>query len=518
MFELFPGKNVKDNVESLKEQLKRYYTYGPYEPKITIEGSIVRIDIDTPTIITQDADYRKVVALCDNRKFEEAKKLLKVLLEENPSNSEYHRIYGQILSEEGNQEEAINYLIDALRWNPKNGYALLMMGNIFSRYKDDFATAKKYFDQALKVNPSDHITINNIGGNLIKMGKLDEGVEYLEKAYAIDPTYPNSSFGLALAYEQLGYPLMAFDFAIVSMRHSGKQDSLYQAAYNTASKVAEKYIESGNGQKIFQEYKGFLEKKYEREIRLEKDSSLATSAKIEFAENHNREYDLIKYKPHYKAVEHLMMHELVHLEFMCEARKENTNMLFVSGAEKRLKFMKDHDLDRKRLEKEGLPSESVSGYLDALYNGINLQVYNAPIDLFIEDYLYENYKDLRPYQFVSLLQMVNEGREAVTNKRAISLAPKAVFTASRILNLINAIQLKDLYAVDLIRQFNSLPYQLKEAERMWDEFNEYRKDRKPGEEYELIQHWGEDLKLEKYFELVDEEDFFQQAKNHRPST
>jgi hypothetical protein len=31
---------------------------------------------------------------------------------------------GQILSDEGGQEEAINCLIDALRWDPKNGYAL----------------------------------------------------------------------------------------------------------------------------------------------------------------------------------------------------------------------------------------------------------------------------------------------------------------------------------------------------------------------------------------------------------
>ena len=42
---------------------------------------------------------------------------------------------GQMLSDEGDQDEAINYLIDALRWDSKNAWALLMMGNIFAKFK-----------------------------------------------------------------------------------------------------------------------------------------------------------------------------------------------------------------------------------------------------------------------------------------------------------------------------------------------------------------------------------------------
>jgi tetratricopeptide (TPR) repeat protein len=53
---------------------------------------------------------------------------------------------GQILSDEGDQEEAINCLIDALRWDSKNAWALVMMGNIFAKYKNDIPTAMKYYD------------------------------------------------------------------------------------------------------------------------------------------------------------------------------------------------------------------------------------------------------------------------------------------------------------------------------------------------------------------------------------
>ncbi|MBK8669134.1 MAG: hypothetical protein IPN89_06580 [Saprospiraceae bacterium] len=63
-------------------------------------------------------------------KYADAKPILKKLIEKNPAISEYHRIMGQILSDEGDQDEAINCLIDSLRWDSKNGWALLMMGNI----------------------------------------------------------------------------------------------------------------------------------------------------------------------------------------------------------------------------------------------------------------------------------------------------------------------------------------------------------------------------------------------------
>jgi len=45
---------------------------------------------------------------------------------------------------------------------------------------------------------------------------------------------------------------------------------------------------------------------------------------------------------------------------------------------------------------------------------------------------------------------------------------------------------------------------LKMSQGFYDEFLQYREDKEPGEEYELIIHWAEDLKLEKNFELENE--------------
>ena len=174
LFTIFPKLKIGGGNSLIISELENYYTCGPFKPKVTVDNEWVTIIIDTPTIISQEADYRKTVALCEKRKFAEAKPILKNLIQKNPTNSEYHRIMGQILSDEGDQEEAVNCLIDALRWDSKNGWALLMMGNIFAKFKNDVPTAMKYYDQALIANPNDNITINNIGANLMQQGKLEE--------------------------------------------------------------------------------------------------------------------------------------------------------------------------------------------------------------------------------------------------------------------------------------------------------------------------------------------------------
>ena len=180
LVELFPDFKSSDNdLNVLRNELSRYYTIGPYRPMVKIVADLITIEIDLPTITNQQPDYQKCIALCEKGKYEEAKPILTNLIAKNPTVSEYHRIMGQILSDEGDQDEAINYLIDALRWDSKNGWALLMMGNIFAKFKGDIETALTYYDQALKANTTDHISLTNIGYLLMQQDKLEEAQKFL---------------------------------------------------------------------------------------------------------------------------------------------------------------------------------------------------------------------------------------------------------------------------------------------------------------------------------------------------
>jgi len=152
----------------------------------------------------------------------------------------------------------------------------------------------------------------------------------------------------------------------------------------------------------------------------------------------------------------------------------------------------------------GISEESISSYCTSMFDGLNRQIYNTPIDLFIENFLYNEFAELRPYQFLSLFKMNQEGLQAVTDKKIVELSPPDILSKSKIYNLVNAIQFKDLFGLDFIKDFKPTPDELKLAEKFYNEYLEYRDDKKPAEEYELVIHWAEDLKLDKFFELVGE--------------
>jgi len=506
LFVLFPelvggGKALIINV------LEKYYTYGPFKPVVSIEDDFVKIQIDTSSIILQEADYKKVILLCEKGRFTEAKLILTKLIDKNPTNSEYHRIMGQILSDEGDQEEAINCLIDALRWDSKNGWALLMMGNIFAKFKNDVPTAMKYYDQAIIANPTDNISLNNIGANLLQQGKVKEARKYFEEALKINDQYPNTHFALGMIAEMEEDLSAAFNSTIQAIKLNKNKDILYQNAVKQAFELSRNLIVTDIGNKIHKEYRHKLEFEGDREIDIIKDEDIQTAAKIEFAENYNRESHLVKFKPSYSAVEHLIMHELVHLYFVIDARKAGLNQLFISNQHHKAEFIKGLEQTVKYLNKLGISDKSITEYCSSLFEGMNRQIFNTPIDLFIEQFLYNQYPELRPYQFVSLYTILQESLKAVTDKKIVDLSPKEILSKSKVYNLVNAIQFKELFGIDLIKDFNATTNELKLATDFFDEFLQYKDDKEPAEEYELVLHWAEDLKLDKNFELVNEQDF-----------
>ena len=87
----------------------------------------------------------------------------------------------------------------------------------------------------------------------------------------------------------------------------------------------------------------------------------------------------------------------------------------------------------------------------------------------------------------------------VTNKDIISFTPPIILSANKVLNLVLALQFKDLFGLDITAEFKPSNAESKLAKDLYQEFYDYRDDKAPGEEYELIEHWGEDLHLSSYF-------------------
>lgn len=482
LFEFFPTE--KGNLNELEDFLKRYYTEGSFEPQVEITKEFVKITIDTSRIEEDSKSYQKLVSLCEKGDFNKAKPLAQELIEKSPNVSEYHRILGQILSDEGDQEEAINCLIDALRWNPKNEWALLMMGNIFAKFKEDIDTAMKYYDQVLVVKPDDNIALNNIGANLMQLGNTEEALKYFNKAIKVNPKYPNTHYTLSLVSEMQDDFEDAFKHSINAIKVNPNKDGLYGNSFRMAIESAQKLTNSIDGKKVVEDFATQLEKQCNKTIKVETDDEIPTVAKIEFAENYDREYHLVKYKSSYPTVEHLVMHELMHLELATEAREEEENQLFITNQSLKSKFFYSLEKFAHNLKNKGVAEEAIGNYLQALFDGINRQIYNTPIDLFIEDRIYNRYPERRPFQFLSMLA-IQEGIKATTKTEIVKNTPTGILSKPKTFNLINALHFKSLYEVDLINDHKPSKIELNQANELYQEFLDCRNDKEPGEEYEL---------------------------------
>lgn len=500
---LFPELEGKTN-EELVDFLIDYFTQSDISPTVTIKEDVITIEIDSPEENTQTKEYKQVLALCDKQRFDEAKPILVNLIEQDSSNSEYHRVLAQIYSEQDQQDKAIDTLIDALRWNPNNGWALLLMGNILAKFKKDIQSALIYFNQALKANSEDYISLTNIAYLLLQEGKYDEAEKYINAALKINPTYPNANLTLALLYEKQGDLSKAFEQTIKSLQTHTKADQIHQGMVVQANSLAKKITEKESVSKIVSNFRHKLEFEGGKEVDLIEDNNIPTPAKIEIAEFFNHEKHALRFKSGLEAVEHLMMHELYHLKLIIDARKEQINQLFTSTEECKQEFLSDYAKHIQKMKKNGYPQESVEGVMKVMFDGLNLQIYNTPIDLFIEQYIHDEFPELRAWQFKSLTRLIEMGINAVTDPQVLQIAPAEVISKSKILNLVNSLQFKELYGLDLVNKHKPSKAELNQAKQFYNEFVEYRDNKEPAEEYEIIQHWAEDLKIDKYFELVGE--------------
>lgn len=504
--EIFPEYTRLD-METLKKELKEFYTIDDIAPEIEIAKDYIKIEINFQESNSEKSKFNKAIAFCESRKYNDAKPILKGLIQNNPTNSEYHRILGQVLSDEGDQEEAINYLIDALKWNPKNPWALTMMGNIFTRYRKDSDTALVYYNQSLTGGTEDNIALNNIGANLFQSDQSEKAMTYFEKALELDSEYPNTHLGIALIHNATKDFKQSFLHALKALKYNNQKDEIFNNAFRLAIESAQKIIEGKDALDIVKGYGAKLEIDGGKEIEFEESQNISTSAKIEFAENYERDYHIVKYKNTSIGYEHLILHELIHLDLVIQARAIDKNELFITNDTQKILFGKKLESWSKKMHKSGFDKESIGKVTVSLFEGINRQVYNTPIDLFIEDIIYNKFEDLKAHQFLSLLQMVKEGINAVTDKAIIKRMSPWVLSKSRIYNIINTIHFNKLFNIDLTGDLKATKVEINLANECYTEFLEYREDKQAAEEYELVQHWAEDLELSEYFELVYENDF-----------
>jgi tetratricopeptide (TPR) repeat protein len=333
---LFPEVDT-NNDEAVKQKLSEFY--HPKRIQIKLEGEKILVQFLETWEENRPDDFFKATRLCTSKRYDEAIPIFHKLIMENPTDSEYYRNLAQAYEESGEYEKAIDHLIDALRWDPSNHWALLLMGNIYIKYLNDLQTATTYFEQVLEVDSKNHLVLSNIGGLFLKANKSKLAERFFNKALESNPKFPNALHGKALLENERGNILKSFELGIEAQKNADQED-LRNVLFGFVTNIATRYVKEEISKNRVTDYINELKEHAKTDIRLGEDPAIPVEAKLEMAEIYGRKHHKVLYKNETPLLPHLIAHELTHLKYFEDAKRADCYYHFTSGATEKSRFTK----------------------------------------------------------------------------------------------------------------------------------------------------------------------------------
>ncbi len=450
---------------------------------------------------------QQAIEFCNKSKFEEALLLLEEITRSEPGNSEAWRLLAQVhWLNFHEKDKAYNELIEALRCDPRNIWALVLMGNLLTKEIKDTEHAKSYYDKVLEYYPDNAIAINNIGATFMENKDYEGALPYLEKALALDSCYSNSYYGLGLCYYRLGRLKEAFNIchrgALKSVDRP-ENPKVRQELLKLLLTVARDYSKQINYINVWKGIKEELEAVDHVNIRFEEDKSLNVLAKLEYAPLHAAEEHVLRYNPDKEFIEHMFVHELMHLKMQQKATLAHRGRTVVS-TESTFKAFNQRFLRFMKKKHSHLPDKELMKVMKGLADGMGLQLMNCPLDLLVEHIIYTDYEIMRPVQLLSLFQIEQTNIKASKQAAADGFFPQEIVRANKVMNMVTTMHFKALYGIDLLREYNPAKKEYDQAKDLFDEFKAYLDTYKAGDEYEMMEYFIQSFDMEDLVEIVDE--------------
>lgn len=492
-------------LDELKHVVESFFANKGSKPIIIAEDNSVIVIMEDAVYEKAVSDFQQVSDLCNRGKFSQAKPILDTIIKECPSFSEAYRLKAQIAKMEGNIDKAIDVNLDALCCDPNNNWALVLMGNLLME-KEDYDGAKGYFERVIKNDARNALALSNAGMCLIKQERSVESLDYFERALQQDETYANVYYGYALAYSMLEQYDRAFEMARVGMIKSvdkpenpGAKKQLQQLFIHIAQACVSVYDYS----KILKDYQNQIQHKTTYPIEFVQDESIKVDAQLRIAQQHNAKRHVVVYRNKNKYKVHMVMHELTHLSMALDAMNNGRLKNVMSGQTQYRTFSNHYEVFFQKLKKR-IGEADAESVLRQLYDGLVLLIMNAPLDLFVEDTLFE-VESLRPMQLLSLLALEEKSIEG--DAKGDEIFPLDLVNNVRTLNCVTSLHLKKLYGIDMVNRHNPSKSVLKMAQDLLEEYEAYREDYSPGDEYELMNYFADAIECNNLFVLEDYTDF-----------
>ena len=500
-------------VDEAIELIKKSYGFLSTTIGVHIKDGIATIESTDEQLKSTDEAlgfYDDGIKEANKGKYARAIKLFEKALQKLPEHVDARRNMAMSFLEIGNAEEAKNHIIDVLRLNPKDVWGLILLGNIYSKHENDKETAERFYMKAYEISPNDQFLLNNIGALYADKGQYPESIKYFEKAIEVDETYPNAYYSLALAQMNSGKDKTALNALDDMFIKSDSSDLRSKPIYTEARKL---YIELNKRlakknkdllEAFIEERKETLEKITGYQIQITEDNNLEmVTARTQMAYKYKRDYHSINYKVKSDLVTpHILAHEMEHIILEHEARKLNRNLLFTTTSKTHEHALNSIKQDFYKLKNKGFSEEQIENVVNQTIQGLANQLFNVPIDMFIEYRLYNEFEILRPSQFVSLYLFNQEYISIFLNKEIKRLTSHLIFKANITLNCTYALLVDYIYKG--ITEYH-LPYKQSNifltSQKLFNLWNESLQSYKHGDEYTLISQFAEVLKLKNWFEF-----------------
>ncbi len=494
----FSDINENSSDEEIIKNITKYYSKRWNDVNIKIENNTIIIKLEgEENISTPQERMNDIIKLAENWQYNTAKQKIKEQLKIYNKDSELYRLYWQILSDEWNLPEAEKWLIDCLKYNPENIRGLVMLWNIYNnQWKKELA--KKLYKRAINKNDSDIYALSNYWSLCIELWDFKEAKDALDKALEIDSEYRVVNYSQWIVEYNLGNYLEAFNFALKAQKNTDKRDPRAKSIMKLLINTAEAQDKNLVIEALYIPLKEQLEKELWKKILFKNDDSIRSVARIKIAEHYWTNEHIILFNTKKFWYKYSIMHELIHLKMISDARKIWKNKVIWSDWNKKQELIKHLKRNSTYIQKQ------YEANFESYTTDILTQLYNSPLDLYVENDLFNKYKELRPSQFLFQMQLIISAIDVAHNKDLEERVPKLIYDSNIIMNSIIAQQIKDLYWVDYTGNFWHEDL-VETGKELYDKFNSQKDSMEPWDEYELIKIWAYKLWFKDYFEYNNED-------------
>ena len=460
-------------------------------------------------ILEMQEKFNHAMNFCNNKQFDKAKPILQDIIKRCPSFSEAWRVLAQIhWYQEGLVDQAYDELIEALRVEPANLWALVLMGNLLSKAKDDFNTAEQYYRRVLEYHPNNAIAINNVAAVYLERKDYAEAIPLFKQALQNDDSYVNCYYGLGIAYYKSDDLQNAFEIchqgALKSVERPENPD-VRQELLKLYLTVAGELAKKTNYMNVWLGIRDELEAVDGKKIEFQQDKSLQVCAKMEYSIAHGTDHHVVRFNPEKPYVDHLFIHELMHLRMAQKATKAGRGRAVVESTETRKNFNERFGRIIRKMHPK-VSGQEIEAFITDMRHGMCSQLQSGPLDLFVEQLIYDTYPVARPVQLLSLFHMEQENIKSVQMGEKSGAFPTDIVKANKLMNICTSLHFKEMYGISLVREYHPTKAEMAQATDLYEEFKAYLKTFKDGDEFEMVEYFTESLHMDDILCIKDEKE------------